>query len=150
MFVYWFPETFTHTAHWRCISEYRTEDCAHKTGSIGITEATLELPSFTTCYRRKQSCNTWLWPRDGAWVPTVRVDIRGKACGVQLVRVSLSVPRLAVPCPSCEASRNGPPCGKKGLGAHSRVSFAPTLPPLHAIEALGRPPPPACRPSGVR
>lgn len=57
------------------------------------------------------------------------------------VRVSLSVPRLAVSCPSCEASRSGPPCCHKGLRAHSHVSSALSRLLRHAVEALRRPRP---------
>lgn len=71
---------------------------------------------------RKQSCNFSRTPRGGARrsVPTVRVDIRGEACGIELVRVCrFSVPRLVVSCPSCEASRSSPPRCPEGLRAHS-------------------------------
>lgn len=43
----------------------------------------------------------------------MRIDIRGETCGVELVRVSLSVPRLAVSGPSCAESRSSPLCRHK-------------------------------------
>lgn len=72
-----------------------------------ITYKTVALPVTTREHRaaiprlHRAGARVRRLPRHGC-VLTSEV----KACGVELVRVPLAVPRLAVPCPSCEASRS--------------------------------------------